>query len=61
MVCEGDELRPRMISREPRFLSGEPGWCQLGGSVTDFTEDRERRGLKKERRNGETGETRRES
>lgn len=39
----GDELRPRMISRGTRFLSGEPGWCQLGGSVTDFTEERERR------------------
>lgn len=42
VVCVGDEFSPRRISRRTRFLSGEPGWCQLGGSVTDFTEERER-------------------
>lgn len=42
VVCVGDEFSPRRISRGTRFLSGEPGWCQLGGSVTDFTEERER-------------------
>lgn len=58
MVCVGDELRPRMISRGTRFRSGEAGWCQLGGSVTDFTEERERektfsKGSVKRRKNEE--------
>lgn len=39
-MCVGDELR--IISLGTRCLSGELGWCQLGGSVTDFTDDREK-------------------
>lgn len=41
VVCVGHELRAWMISRGICFLSGEPGRCQLGGSVTDFTEETE--------------------
>lgn len=52
VVCVGDEFSPRRISRGTRFLSGEPGWCQLGGSVTDFTEDRERENVLDEKGRG---------